>query len=37
MKYKIVLPEIQEFTEIAERHGQWNEGLVEIEKCLRVK
>jgi hypothetical protein len=37
MKYKIVLPEVQEFAEIAERHGQWNEGLVEIEKCLRVK
>jgi len=37
MKYKIVLPEVQEFPEIAERHGQWNEGLVEIEKCLRPR
>lgn len=35
MKWKIVPPEVQEFPEIAERHGQWHEGLVEIEKCLR--
>jgi hypothetical protein len=37
MKWKIVLPEVQEFAEIAERHGQWHEGLVELEKGLRVK
>ncbi len=37
MKYTIVHPEIQEFSEVAERHGQWHEGLVEFEKSLRTK
>jgi len=35
MKYTIVQPEIQEFAEVAERHGQWHESLVEFEKALR--
>lgn len=35
MKWKVVPPEVQEFSEVAERHGQWHPGLVELEKCLR--
>lgn len=34
MKWSIRPPEVQEFPEVAERHGQWNDGLVEISKCL---
>lgn len=30
MRWKIRPPEVQEFSEIVERHGQWNESLVEI-------
>jgi hypothetical protein len=37
MKWGIRPPEVQEFSEIAERHGQWNENLVEIAKCLKDK
>lgn len=37
MVWKLVRPEIQEFPEVAERRGQWHEGLVELEKCLRDK
>jgi len=37
MRWKIRPPEIQEFTEVAERYGQWHEGLVEMEKCLRKR
>jgi hypothetical protein len=35
MKWSVRPPEIQEFPEVAERHGQWNEGLVEMGRCLR--
>ncbi|KKK64820.1 hypothetical protein LCGC14_2980370, partial [marine sediment metagenome] len=29
-------PTTQEFPEVAERHGQWHEGLVDLEKSLRA-
>jgi hypothetical protein len=35
MKWKLRLPEVQEFPEVAERQGQWNEGLVELASCLK--
>lgn len=35
MKWSLRPPEVQEFSEVAERHGQWNEPLVEMAKCLR--
>jgi len=35
MKWSVRPPEIQEFPEVAERHGQWNEGLIEMGRCLR--
>jgi Putative phage metallopeptidase len=35
MKWRVRPPEVQEFPEVAERHGQWNEGLIEIAKCLQ--
>lgn len=34
MKYSIRPPQVQEFPEIAERHGRWNEDLVEMGNCL---
>ena len=34
MKWSIRPPEVQEFPEVAERNGQWTEGLIEIAKCL---
>lgn len=34
MKWNIRPPEIQEFPEVAERHGCWNEGLAEMRLCL---
>ncbi len=34
MKWSLRPPAVQEFPEVAERHGQWNEGLVELERCL---
>lgn len=34
MKWSVRSPEIQEFAEVAERNGQWNEGLVEMHRCL---
>ena len=37
MKYKIRPPQVQEFPEIAERYGTWNEGLIELNNCLRDK
>lgn len=37
IKWKVRPPEVQEFPEVAERNGQWNESLVEMEKCLRIK
>ena len=36
-KWSIIPPEIQEFSEVAERHGQWHEGLVDMEKALRAR
>lgn len=33
--YKLRKPVIQEFPEVAERNGQWNESLVEMAKCLK--
>ncbi|HED05454.1 MAG TPA: hypothetical protein ENI61_02075 [Ignavibacteria bacterium] len=36
-KWKVIPPAIQEFPEVAERNGQWNEGLVDMEKALRIK
>jgi Putative phage metallopeptidase len=37
MKYKVRPPQVQEFPEIAERYGTWNDGLVELNACLRDK
>ncbi|MFA5202940.1 MAG: putative metallopeptidase [Lentisphaeria bacterium] len=37
MVWKLIPPPVQEFPEVAERHGQWHEGLVEFEKCLRTE
>lgn len=37
MKYKIRPPQVKEFPEIAERYGTWNEGLVELNNCLKDK
>ena len=37
MKYKVRPPQVQEFPEIAERYGTWNDGLVELNSCLRDK
>lgn len=34
MKWSVRPPEVQEFPEIAERHGQWCDGLIEMFKCL---
>lgn len=34
MKWSIRPPEVQEFPEVAERHGCWNDGLSEIRQCL---
>lgn len=34
MKWSIRPPEVQEFPEIAERHGQWCDGLTELARCL---
>jgi len=36
-KWRVIPPVIQEFPEVAERNGQWNEGLVDMEKALRAK
>ena len=37
MKYSIRPPQVQEFPEIAERHGRWNEGLEELGDSLKDK
>lgn len=37
MKYKVRSPQVQEFPEIAERHGKWNDGLNELIDCLNSK
>lgn len=36
-KYKVRPPQVQEFPEIAERYGTWNDGLVELNACLKDK
>lgn len=36
-KWRVIPPAIQEFPEVAERNGQWHEGLVDMEKALRAK
>jgi hypothetical protein len=35
-KYSIRPPQVQEFPEIAERHGNWNEGLAELSTCMKA-
>lgn len=35
MKWGVRPPPVQEFPEVADRHGTWNEGLVEIKRCLK--
>jgi len=37
MKWSLRPPEVQEFPEVAERNGQWNDSLIEISKCLTKK
>jgi hypothetical protein len=37
MKYSVRPPQVQEFPEIAERYGRWNDGLVELGACLDNK
>jgi hypothetical protein len=37
MKYSIRPPQVQEFPEIAQRHGRWNEALVELGTVLDRK
>lgn len=37
MKYTIRSPQVQEFAEVAERHGRWNDDLVELGRCLEDK
>jgi hypothetical protein len=37
MKYGIRPPQIQEFAEVAERHGRWNDDLSELGDCLKGK
>ena len=36
MKYKIRPPQVQEFPEVAERNGRWNDGLAELGDCLKL-
>ena len=35
MKWKLRPPQVQEFPEIVERHGQWNEDLVDMGRSIR--
>lgn len=35
MKWKIRPPRVQEFPEVAERNGQWNDSLIDMSKVLR--
>lgn len=37
MKYKLRPPQVQEFPEIARRHGKWNDGLIQLGDNLRGK
>lgn len=36
-KWRLIPPEVQEFPEVAERHGRWNDGLVSLGNSLRNK
>jgi hypothetical protein len=36
-KYRKRPPQVQEFPEVADRHGSWNDGLTELGNCLRGK
>jgi hypothetical protein len=35
MKWKLRPPEVQEFPEVVERHGQWNDELIDMGKSIR--
>lgn len=35
MKYKVRPPQVQEFPEVAERNGRWNDDLIEMGNCLK--
>jgi hypothetical protein len=35
MKWKLRPPEVQEFPEVVERNGQWNESLIDMGKSIR--
>lgn len=37
MKFSIRPPQVQEFPEVVERHGRWNEDLIEMGNCLEDK
>jgi len=37
MKYSLRPPQVQEFPEVAERHGKWNAGLAELGERLKGK
>lgn len=37
MKYSLRPPQVQEFPEVAERHGKWNDGLVKLGDSLEGK
>ncbi len=34
MKWGIIPPQVQEFSEVAQRHGRWNDGLQELGQAL---
>jgi len=35
MKWRLRPPEVQEFPEVVERHGQWNDELIDMGKSIR--
>lgn len=35
MKFTIQAPNVHEFSTIVERHGQWNDDLVELARCIK--
>lgn len=37
VKYNVRPPRVQEFPEVAERNGMWNDGLTELGYCLKGK
>lgn len=37
MKYKVRAPQVQEFPEVAERNGRYNDDLIEMGNCLQAK